>query len=116
MKIMYYELIKMLISHDKRKDSGIEMTERLQRYLNKRLLNDVETLKSKSEEKELNCLNARLRQLEERQEKLERSNKELRETNQIILSVVKTSAQPDKQVRIIKSISLFFFMHFFRSS
>ena len=113
MKIMYYELIKMLISHDKRKDSGNGMTERLQRYLNKRLLNDVETLKSKSEETELNSLNARLRQLEERQEKLERSNKELRETNQIILSVVKTSAQPDKQVRLIKSILFFLFFNAF---
>ena len=100
MKIMYYELIKMLISHDRRqaKDSGNEMTDRLQRYLNKRLLTDVETLKSKSEETELAGLTARLRHLEEKQVRLEKSNKELRETNQIILSVVKSTATPDRHV------------------
>ena len=52
MKIMYYELIKMLISHEHGKlppgeEGRQELTNKLQRYLNQRFLRDVETLKQK---------------------------------------------------------------------
>ena len=108
MKIMYYELIKMLISHDSQlaESGGQDMTGQLQRYLNQRLLSDVDTLKRRSSESQLNGLMARLARLEENQIKLEKSNKELRETNQIILgkfsSVIKSNSQSEKQVSFIK--------------
>ena len=108
MKIMYYELIKMLISHDSHlaESGGQDMTGQLQRYLNQRLLSDVDSLKRRSSESQLNGLMARLARLEENQIKLEKSNKELRETNQIILgkfsSVIKSNSQSEKQVSFIK--------------
>ena len=50
MKIMYYELIKMLIAYESHNDSPREqeLTGRLQKYLNQRFLEDVEALKKKT--------------------------------------------------------------------
>ena len=108
MKIMYYELIKMLISHDTPPQSGggqasQEMTARLQRYLNQRFLKDLETIKRQSntnnkpvatEQQDVKSLMARLSQLEENQGKLERSNKELKETNRIMMAKFSSLARP----------------------
>ena len=111
MKIMYYELIKMLISHDTPPQSGRgqasqEMTARLQRYLNQRFLKDLETIKRQSntnnkpvatEQQDVKSLMARLSQLEENQGKLERSNKELKETNRIMMAKFSSLARPASQ-------------------
>ena len=131
MKIMYYELIKMLISHDTPGggEARQEMTVRLQKYLNQRFLRDLETIKRQSnsnnnsnnnnsnsnsiiktkvvgtggtEEPEMKSLLARLSQLEESQGKLEKSNKELKETNRIMMakfsSLARPASQPEQQV------------------
>ena len=67
MKIMYYELIKMLISHEHGKlppgeEGRQELTNKLQRYLNQRFLRDVESLKQKvdvkTREQEINNNNS----------------------------------------------------------
>ena len=64
MKIMYYELIKMLIAYERREHSSghdtsttvgkiegyQELTNRLQRYLNQRFIVDVDQLKKKTAE------------------------------------------------------------------
>ena len=73
MKIMYYELIKMLISHDSQlaESGGQDMTGQLQKYLNQRLLSDMDTLKRRSSQSQQNGLIARLARLEENQIKLE---------------------------------------------
>ena len=120
MKIMYYELIKMLISHDTAGHTGPgqasqEMRARLQNYLNQRFLKDLETIKRQSntsqktrpvglptEEPDVESLLTRLNQLEEKQGKLERSNKELKETNRIMMakfsSLARPVSQPEQQV------------------
>lgn len=53
MKIMYYELIKMLMAYEKPKslsneDCKNELSGRLQKYLNQRFLEDVQYLKRKT--------------------------------------------------------------------
>ena len=55
MKIMYYELIKMLIAYEKQSPAGCgtkasnkELFGRLQMYLNQRFLEDVDTLKRRT--------------------------------------------------------------------
>ena len=135
MKIMYYELIKMLISHDtpgqtEGERGRQEMTARLQRYLNQRFLRDLQAIKRQTninnnnnsnnnnnnsnnnnsktkvvvdtEEPEVKSLLVRLNQLEENQRKLEKSNKELKETNRIMMakfsSLARPASQPEQQV------------------
>ena len=114
---MYYELIKMLISHERQEESsGGEMAARLQRYLNQRFLSDLDSLKKKSKvssiqagETDMKTLVSRLEYLEEKQMKLEKSNKELKETNRIIMekfsSAVKSNSQPEKQVNKGKQLT-----------
>ena len=115
MKIMYYELIKMLISHDTAGHTGPgqasqEMRVRLQSYLNQRFLKDLETIKRQSntsqktrpvvlptEEPDVKSLLTRLSQLEEKQGKLEKSNKELKETNRIMMAKFSSLARPVSQ-------------------
>ena len=110
MKIMYYELIKMLISHDTPEgcQGRQEMTGRLQRYLNQRFLKDLETIKRQSntntksvvvatEQPDVKSLLLRLNQLEENQGKLEKSNKELKETNRIMMAKFSSLARPASQ-------------------
>ena len=114
MKIMYYELIKMLISHDtpphtEPAQASQEMTARLQRYLNQRFLKDLETIKTQSKTKtkpvanvttegpDVKSLLLRLSQLEENQGRLEKSNKELKETNRIMMAKFSSLARPASQ-------------------
>ena len=114
MKIMYYELIKMLISHDnpphtRSAQASQEMRARLQRYLNQRFLKDLETIKTQSNTKtkhvddgttegpDVKSLLLRLNQLEENQGKLEKSNKELKETNRIMMAKFSSLAKPASQ-------------------
>ena len=123
MKIMYYELIKMLIAYEKQSPAGggakaanKELFGRLQMYLNQRFLEDVDTLKrrttssppspspggkdkdvmkkvGKSQEviQDNNSLEARLKKLEENQLKLQATNKELKETNFLIMEKLTAS-------------------------
>ena len=122
MKIMYYELIKMLIAYEKQSSAGggakaanKELFGRLQMYLNQRFLEDVDTLKRRTtsspspspggKEKDVmkkvgksqeviqdnNSLEARLKKLEENQLKLQATNKELKETNFLIMEKLTAS-------------------------
>ena len=121
MKIMYYELIKMLMAYEKpnsvsQEDCKNELSGRLQKYLNQRFLEDVQYLKRKtslspsqqldsssfssiitrntSEETEVSqnvSLERRLQKLEENQIKLQKSNQELKDANKLLIEKLSTS-------------------------
>ena len=121
MKIMYYELIKMLMAYEKPKslsneDCKNELSGRLQKYLNQRFLEDVQYLKRRtslspsqqldnssyssiitrntSEETEVSqnvSLERRLQKLEENQLKLQKSNQELKDANRLLIEKLSTS-------------------------
>ena len=121
MKIMYYELIKMLMAYEKpnsvsQEDCKNELSGRLQKYLNQRFLEDVQYLKRKtslspsqqldscsyssiitrntSEETEVSqnvSLERRLQKLEENQTKLQKSNQELKDANKLLIEKLSTS-------------------------
>lgn len=131
MKIMYYELIKMLMAYEKPKslsneDCKNELSGRLQKYLNQRFLEDVQYLKRKtslspshqldnssiitsntSEEKEVSqdvSLERRLQKLEENQFKLQKSNQELKDANRLLIEKLSTSmkfGQHDKDYQVL---------------
>ena len=131
MKIMYYELIKMLMAYEKPKslsneDCKNELSGRLQKYLNQRFLEDVQYLKRKtslspshqldnisiitnntSEENEVSqdvSLERRLQKLEENQFKLQKSNQELKDANRLLIEKLSTSmkfGQHDKDYQVL---------------
>ena len=108
-KIMYYELIKMLIAYEQSpgalRQGGHRraLSDRLQSYLNQRFLEDVETLKKRTSttittkevhRSEVNqdiSLEQRLRNLEANQRKLQKNNNELKEANSLILEKLSDS-------------------------
>ena len=112
---MYYELIKMLIAYEKKMGHSDQkhLTSRLQSYLNQRFLEDVECLKKKTSvcdirriSQEVNqddSLEMRMKTLELNQEKLQKSNKELKDANFLMMSrfteMVKMSKNDPSQVR-----------------
>ena len=130
MKIMYYELIKMLIAYEKpnsvsQEDCKNELSGRLQKYLNQRFLEDVQYLKRRtslspsqqldnssiitrntSEETEVSqniSLERRLQKLEENQLKLQKSNQELKDANKLLIEKLSTSlkfGQHDKDYQV----------------
>jgi SMC interacting uncharacterized protein involved in chromosome segregation len=99
MKIMYYELIKMLIAYERGvKPSGYdatttvskiegyqELTNRLQRYLNQRFIIDVDELKEKQAEighvdaKTTNTTGPNVDQFEKRIQQMEENHKTFKE-------------------------------------
>ena len=117
-KIMYYELIKMLIAYEQspgavRKGGDRRaLSDRLQSYLNQRFLEDVETLKKRTSSttittKEVHrssgevnqeiSLEQRLRNLEANQMKLQKHNNELKEANRLILEKLSASFKFNQQ-------------------
>ena len=116
-KIMYYELIKMLIAYEQspgavRKGGDRRaLSDRLQSYLNQRFLEDVETLKKRTSSttittKEVNrsaevnqeiSLEQRLRNLEANQMKLQKNNNELKEANSLIMEKLSASFKFNQQ-------------------
>ena len=109
-KIMYYELIKMLIAYEQSPGALSQgkhrraLSDRLQGYLNQRFLEDVETLKKRTSttitKKEVHksgevnqdiSLEQRLRNLEANQIKLQKNNNELKEANSLILEKLSAS-------------------------
>ena len=119
MKIMYYELIKMLIAYEQNPGAGRkgehcpgrrELSDRLQSYLNQRFLEDVETLKRRTattvttkevhRSEEVNqeiSLEQRLRNLEANQMKLQKNNNELKEANRLIMEKLSASFKFNQQ-------------------
>ena len=119
MKIMYYELIKMLIAYEQNPDAmrkgehspdRRELSYRLQSYLNQRFLEDVETLKKRTattittkevhRSGEVNqeiSLEQRLRKLEANQMKLQKNNNELKEANSLIMEKLSSSFKFNQQ-------------------
>ena len=107
---MYYELIKMLIAYERRPGGGghgRELSDRLQSYLNQRFLEDVETLKQRTatttkvnksaEVNQESSLEQRLSNLEANQLKLQKTNKELREANSLMMEKLSASFKINQQ-------------------
>ena len=119
MKIMYYELIKMLIAYEQNPHAmkkgehspdRRELSDKLQSYLNQRFLEDVETLKKRTattittkevhRSEEVNqeiSLEQRLRKLEANQMKLQKNNNELKEANSLIMEKLSSSFKFNQQ-------------------
>ena len=132
MKIMYYELIKMLIAYEQnpgavRKGEHCpdrrELSDRLQSYLNQRFLEDVETLKKRTattvttkevhRSEEVNqeiSLEQRLKNLEANQIKLQKNNNELKEANRLILEKLSASFKFNQQTIDFQVVN--FLIHF----
>ena len=117
-KIMYYELIKMLIAYEQSPGAVRQgghrraLSDRLQSYLNQRFLEDVETLKKRTSSStaittkevhrsgEVNqeiSLEQRLRNLEANQMKLQKNNNELKEANSLIMEKLSASFKFNQQ-------------------
>ena len=122
MRIMYYELIKMLIAFEKQNGhsvrGGRNLTDRLQSYLNQRFLEDVEGLKRQKQRTEKiscdtkispevshnSCLELRLKTIEDNQRKLQKSNIELKDANNLLLSKLSEAFKSSGQMADYKVI------------
>ena len=123
MRIMYYELIKMLIAFEKQNGPSVKggrnLTDRLQNYLNQRFLEDVEGLKRQKQRTEkISCdnhkisspevshntsLELRLKTIEDNQRKLQKSNIELKDANNLLMSKLSEAFNSSGQLSEFKA-------------
>ena len=123
MKIIYYELIKMLIDYERRNnptaydatksvgkiDGYQELTNKLQRFLNQRFILDIQRLSKTCEDMPAN-VSGTLEKLEGEFNEMKKSQDSLEERNQaLMIEIVKMKereAELTKKLEVFESIEL----------
>lgn len=118
MKIIYYELIKMLIDYERRNNPTAydatksvakiegyqELTNKLQRFLNQRFILDIQKL-SKTQEEVPSKMSERFEKLEEEMKSMRKAQVSLEETNKTLTNEI--NKVKEREVKITKKLEHF---------